>query len=278
VNISNSAVSDTIRVQGLNGGCEGAESTLNVSVMSNPPAAGTISGPVIVCDGSNNNIYSISSISGASNYQWTLPTGFTGNSTSNSINVDVGANASAGNIYVLGANNCGLGTQSYLGITVHKPVTPKIKIKWHDVLTCMNLGDSIVSYQWYKDGVAVSGATLQYYITHKQGGNYMVMVTDKNSCVASSKLVNGNSLKSLVLQPNPVKDVAQLSLDCEETGMVLIRLYNSLGELILSKLEEKTFDLLTTKLDISGLSMGVYFLDVKLNNEESELIKLVISY
>jgi hypothetical protein len=50
---------------------------------------------------------------------WTLPSGATGTSTSNSISVNYGNSAVSGNITVLGNNSCGAGTSSLLTITVN---------------------------------------------------------------------------------------------------------------------------------------------------------------
>ncbi len=69
---------------------------------------------------------------------------------------------------------------------VKKGVVPRIKAKWNDVLICYNINDSIATFQWYKNGAALTGATKQYYVTGKQAGSYSVTTTDKNGCINSS--------------------------------------------------------------------------------------------
>jgi len=110
-------------------GCSPANpTTLNVYVEPLPGAAGTISGPAAVCAGQTGVSYSVGTITNATSYVWTLPTGATvasGDGT-NAITVDFGANATSGNITVYGNNVCGNGTVSpALAVTVGAlPETP----------------------------------------------------------------------------------------------------------------------------------------------------------
>lgn len=86
---------------------------------SMPFAAGAIVGTSIVCAGQNAVTYTIPVISNATSYLWTLPSGFTGTSTTNSITVDYASNAISGNISVCGVNSSGNGTSSSLSVTVN---------------------------------------------------------------------------------------------------------------------------------------------------------------
>ncbi|MEI6900566.1 MAG: T9SS type A sorting domain-containing protein, partial [Bacteroidota bacterium] len=86
-----------------------------------PSTAGTISGTASVCKGTTGVTYSVSSITNATGYVWSLPSGATiatGNNT-NSITVDFSSTASSGNITVYGTNGCGNGTvSSDYGVTL----------------------------------------------------------------------------------------------------------------------------------------------------------------
>jgi len=77
----------------------------------------SISGETTVCQGQNAVIYTIPPIAHATSYIWTLPTGSTGASISNSISVNYGA-AVSGNIKVKGINSCGDVAIFTLAITV----------------------------------------------------------------------------------------------------------------------------------------------------------------
>jgi hypothetical protein len=91
-----------------------------------PGAAGPISGPAIVCK-SNTYNYSVGTISGATSYNWTVPTGATissGQGTTN-ISVNYGASAVSGNVSVYGSNTAGNGAASNLPVTVNSaPAQP----------------------------------------------------------------------------------------------------------------------------------------------------------
>lgn len=57
------------------------------------------------------------------------------------------------------------------------------------------------SYQWYKDSIAVAGATQQQYtVPQGETGNYNVRVTDSDTCIVSeSYFVGPNALANLIL-------------------------------------------------------------------------------
>ncbi len=69
-----SFVNDNISVVAING-C-GAGATRSLAITGTPLAAGAISGPVTVCPGSTNT-YQVNTVTGANNYNWTVPSGTT---------------------------------------------------------------------------------------------------------------------------------------------------------------------------------------------------------
>jgi hypothetical protein len=120
VDFSESAVSGNINVSGSNSCGNGNSSpSFYVTVSALPSTAGSITGQAIVCQGLTGVTYSIESISGASTYLWTLPSGANGSSTTNSITVDFGISAVSGDITVKGQNSCGNGALSTLSVTVN---------------------------------------------------------------------------------------------------------------------------------------------------------------
>ena len=113
LNYSINALSGNITVKGHNNTCgDGLASTFAITVNPLPLNAGTITGTQTVCQGRNNVSYSVPSIANATSYIWTLPTGATGNSTTNTITVNYSTTAISGNIKVKGHNTCGDGTVS----------------------------------------------------------------------------------------------------------------------------------------------------------------------
>jgi hypothetical protein len=118
VSFGNSAVSGNITVKGHNSSGDGTESSKGIIVNRFPLAAGTITGNSTVCKDTSNVIYGVSAISGAISYIWTLPTGATGSSTTESISINFDNTATSGDIKVKGRNNCGDGTESTMAIIV----------------------------------------------------------------------------------------------------------------------------------------------------------------
>ncbi len=84
----------------------------------NVSTPGTISGTQTILAGSSNT-YSVAAVVGATSYTWTLPSGWTGTSTTNSITAI--ASSTSGNVSVSASNTCGpsIGSSS-LAITVNK--------------------------------------------------------------------------------------------------------------------------------------------------------------
>ena len=116
--------SGDITVQAKNSCGTSEARTIAVSVKAGTPATpGTISGTAEVCPGVAQT-FSISTVTGASSYNWTFPTGWTGSSTSTSITLTPTAgSAQNGNLSVTATNTCGTSTARTLGISM-KPGTP----------------------------------------------------------------------------------------------------------------------------------------------------------
>lgn len=86
----------------------------------------------------------------------------------------------------------------------------------NDLVLTANLNKAMTlstTFQWYKNGIAIVGATNQSYSipSNKSNlGEYSVKVTDTNNCFISSKLTINNSI------PNPSVTVVQPS--CQDTN------------------------------------------------------------
>jgi len=128
VDFSASAVSGNIIVYGNNLCGNGNNSApFYVTINPMPAAAGTISGPSSVCEGTSGVSYSVPLIANATGYVWTVPSGVTivSGSNTNAIVVDFTPTATSGGITVYGTNNCGNGAVSPThNVTVY-PIPPK---------------------------------------------------------------------------------------------------------------------------------------------------------
>ncbi|MEI6275168.1 MAG: PKD-like domain-containing protein [Prolixibacteraceae bacterium] len=101
-------------------------STKTIQVDALPGNPGVISGPATICKGVPAT-YSVVAIPNATTYTWTLPSGTTIVSGSNSNNIQVIFNGAAvpANISVFGTNSCGNGPVSNLALTINDiPANP----------------------------------------------------------------------------------------------------------------------------------------------------------
>jgi plastocyanin len=93
-----------------------------------PGPAGPISGPSSVCKNSNAS-FSVGTITGATSYVWTVPTGatITAGQGTTSITANFGSSAVSGNVSVHGTNGAGSGTSSNLLVAVNSvPSQPSV--------------------------------------------------------------------------------------------------------------------------------------------------------
>ena len=83
----------------------------------NVATPGAISGTQTILAGTS-NVYNVAAVMGATSYTWTLPSGWTGTSTTNSIATT--SSATSGNVSLTASNACGTSGSASLAITVNK--------------------------------------------------------------------------------------------------------------------------------------------------------------
>jgi hypothetical protein len=207
----NSATNILNAVAGISGGIitvtannscgSSASASKSVSVNSAPDSAGSINGNSTVCSLSSNT-YSIPVISRATSYTWTLPSGWTGNSATNSISAVAGI--TGGNITVKANNSCGTSAETTLGIKVITlPEKPGIISGDTSVCSMSSITYSIkdvngaTSYTWSLPN-SWSGNSTSNIINATAGtagGN--ITVVSKNTCGSSSEQILGVKTKTV---------------------------------------------------------------------------------
>jgi hypothetical protein len=95
--------------------------TLRVSG-SVPVISGSISGDAVVCPNATGLGYSISTVSSAISYTWTVPAGWTILSGQNTNAITVSSGIAGGNISVTATNACGTGPAVSLAASINTPV------------------------------------------------------------------------------------------------------------------------------------------------------------
>ena len=253
----------------------GFNATSNIAslvVTTVPTTPGNITGTTPVCQGQSSVIYSITPITNATSYVWTLPTGATGSSTTYSINVSYGASALSGNITVKGNNSCGAGATSTLAVTVNPtPATPVITLTGNTLSSNATSGN-----QWYNLATGIlNSATAQTYMP-QQIGNYFVIVTI-NGCISDSSNVihydnTGialNNIDGLNLKviPNPFTDKTSFNYTLNESTYVRLSIYDMIGREIniLNENKQDKGDH-TIVMEAGNLRGGVYFYKMNIGN------------
>ncbi|MBC7534811.1 MAG: hypothetical protein H7258_03865, partial [Ferruginibacter sp.] len=123
INVTTSATSGNISVTAVNTCGSGTARTITVTTNSTPVQPAPITGNTAVCAGTAQT-YDVTVVAGATSYTWTLPSGWSGSSTTNSINIIPGSGA--GSITVKANNTCGSGSTRSLAvnITASTPAQP----------------------------------------------------------------------------------------------------------------------------------------------------------
>jgi M6 family metalloprotease-like protein len=155
-------------------------------------------------------------------------------------------------------------------------VIPIISLKGGDVLICSNLGDSIKSYQWFRNNLLIPQATGQFYTSNKLPGSYTVLTTDLEGCKNTSNAITDIGLKSINLYPNPASDNFTLQLNDPTEGEVLVRIINSSGTKVMEFQVEKSGSELFREISGIKLNEGIYVVNVMINNKIGYSKKLII--
>jgi len=286
----NAGGTQSVSVNYSNDNCTALNPTVYpVMINSLPLAAGTISGTSSVCQGENNIIYTTPIIAYATSYVWTLPSGATGTSDTNSISVNFGAGAVSGELGVEGNNTCGNGTQSTIYINVNNsPLSsfalyPDSIIPHHYFIISNASGTPPLTYLWnWGDGTYDNIVYPSH--TYSTAGTYNICltITDANGCTSAfcdssllqkdlNTIVNVDVVSQITtginqvdlsdktkIFPNPANNKIEISLPEKSQ----IDILNIEGQIV------KVFNAIETitTIDISGFAKGMYFVKVKTEN------------
>jgi D-alanyl-D-alanine carboxypeptidase len=226
-----------------------------------PKCSGSIDGPVSVCEGTNSLVYSVPLIPNASSYSWTLPSGITGTSNTNSIFLNFGIGAQSGNIKVTGINNFGMGGSSSIWVDVN-PIPPKpiITLKGDTLISNAKTGN-----QWYNSNGIIQGAINSKYIFPSVDNYYCIVTSFGCSSDTSNKI---NTVKSeihnsifhnnYVIYPNPSSSYVVIQSDIGLNNAT-IEINNYLGQTV--KIVENIYDK-SLLINIENLQDGFYFVKI----------------
>jgi uncharacterized protein YjdB len=155
-------------------GCSGSATA---TVTTNPVPAGTVilSGPLTFCQGSN----VIMTAGSGYTYQWFNAAGPIAGATGMSFTATV-----AGSYYVTETNSFGCSATSPTSVVVVNPLPSAAIVAGGPTIFCTGGNVTLnatagggLTYQWYRNGTAISGATNASYVA-TLSGNYRVRVTN----------------------------------------------------------------------------------------------------
>jgi len=234
-----------------------------------PIIPGPVAGPVNVCAGSTAT-YTVPATPNATSYVWTLPSGWVGSSTTNTINATVGTGV--GFVVAVAQTPSGPSQPQSLivyGVTIDTTVT-----QTGTTLTASATG---ASYQWMNcgTGTIISGAMSQSY-TPAVTGAYAVIITqfgctDTSGChnVTISNINDFTANQSLTVTPNPTNGLLKINYS-EVMDQIVI--FNMLGEIVYSA-EPGQYE---TVVDMSAFPDGLYL--VFANTPNGILRKTVVKF
>jgi len=300
IDFSSGATSGSLTVRGLNGCGNGTVSAgFPVNVINTPPAAGNISGQAGVCRGNTGITYTVPVISGATSYIWTLPAGFIGTSTTNTINIDFNNTALSDTLFVQGSNQCGPGVSSFFVVTVTGlpasagTITGTANVCWTDLGIAYSIPSvsDATSYQWNYSGAGATingsgvSVTMDFPANSTSGD---LTVRGQNNCGNGGSstafhitvspcnygINESTPGEGLTIIPNPNKGIFDIEFYSEGNTNCTVTIMNSLGQSLPSHdyIVVKGKNIYRT--DLSKSSNGVYF--IKMNTGNDILTKKIV--
>ncbi len=153
------------------------------------------------------------------------------------------------------------------------PAIPTITLTGSDLQST-----SATTYQWYMNGILISGATSQNY-TPTQSGIYVVRITDVNGCVyryspgymySISTGIAENETNNISIYPNPTTGIVDLDFNYQKYNSVKVEVYDMFGKNVMTSKDN-------WRLDLTQLSNGIYTLAITLDNKKPYYNKIVLN-
>ncbi|MEI6275521.1 MAG: T9SS type A sorting domain-containing protein, partial [Prolixibacteraceae bacterium] len=283
VNFAPGTVSGNVSVYGSNAYGNGSSVALTIHVAPLPEAAGPVSGPAAVCQGTSGVTYSVPAIRDATDYHWVVPSGatITEGANFNVITVDFAAGAASGIVSVYGLNICGKGAASQpFSVTLNPvPATPAIIAE----RTLLN-SSAAFGNKWFFSTVAdqagslIPGASGQYYAP-TQDGWYAANVT-VNGCTSEVS----NQLFRIIPGEKNIYNVYPIPNDGDFTISIItpdeqyfnLSIYNLLGQKVYELNNLQVNGLYKEIINLSPVSAGLYTIVLKAR-DEIKLWKMIIN-
>ncbi len=204
--------------------------------------------------------------SGATTYTWS------NGSSGGSISITVGSSNST--VQVIGTSTGCKDTATAQITSLPVPATPSIT-RLDSILTCMV---TAASYQWYKDGAAISGATSQTY-KMPSNGQYKVEVKNVEGCSAESAVLSvislpikhNTTLKDMQIIPNPNKGTFEVRIESSERREAEVVMYSVSGQKVWGSQWQIESGMNSYSVFEDQLPQGMYYLQINSGGEMNTL-------
>lgn len=239
-------------------GCSDTSVATQVTVETAPTSTISHSGSLTICQG--NSVLLEGPAGNGYSYQWYKD----GSPVAGANSISYSASTSGFyTLIVTGSGGCNA-VSAGVTVVVTVPTTPIISMNGTELST-----SGFVSYQWYKDGNVIPGAT-NASLTVTSNGYYTVAGTDAGGCTNMSAIasvqtlsvgslsVNGNEVN---IYPNPASTVVHI----DAPAKLNVQIRNLEGQTIMTQKA-------TNDVDISGIANGVYM--ISLMDKDGNLIKV----
>lgn len=238
-----------------------------------PAQPNLIMGPSSLCEGSNVTYFVKEGFNG-STYNWTMPSGWTGSSITNSITATV--SALSGSVSVIVANACGNSSAQNINVSVNP--LPNVLASSNNTLLCSGQSATLsatgaLTYTW-----STNENTANVVISPSVQTTFTVQGTDSNGClnlavitqdvdICNNVPVYSNiKMFSYNVYPNPSTGIYILETQANTVANVI----DMLGNIIYSKALTEG----KNQINLSEFSDGQYILKLT-SNECFRTVKLI---
>jgi hypothetical protein len=255
---------------------------LPVVVKTLPHYPNGITGNQIVCRGSTQT-YFINPVYDATSYTWILPSGWTGISTTPSINVTAGNEP--GDISVKANNSCGSRTSISLPIRLDtipsKPgdITGNIYVNAGQSQSySINLLNGVSGYNWSLSGggnITTGQNTSKVEVNWQTPGTYVLSANVTNSCRVSPdqtitiKVADPNidDPFSLQLFPNPSSGQFFLKAKRVQDKVISVEVLNMAGQLVFRSGKKQGANDYTQPINLDKTAAGIYAVKIMIDDK-----------
>lgn len=233
-----------------------------------PNPAGPVSGLEVVCAGSDDILYSISPVSNAFTYLWSLPpqATITSGAGTNAIVVKFDDNSISGNFKVYANNICGNGDASPpLFVTINPiPPVPTISANGDTLISSAPVGN-----QWFYNDILMVNDTSQFYTVNQSSPGYYWTQVTLSGCISdtsnhfyySTTGFKNDFQAGLSLCPNPVTNELYIDITNSQDKLKVVEIYGMEGD--------KRYEAQTNKdkiiVNVEHYPPAVYFLRVTID-------------